>query len=321
VNQTSTVEATSSTTDPARVAPKRSWLRRHPQLIPGLLLLLPAVALLLVFVAYPIGYAVWLSFQDLYLLRGIDSITPYGLGNYRRFFSDPLWTTYVGNTAIWTFGSVIGEVVLGTILALLLNREMLLRGLFRGLVLLPWVMPPVVAAIVWKWILDGQWGILNYVLLNLGLLERPVTWLTDPATMWWSILMISWWKSMPFAFVNVLAGLQAVPGELYEAAQIDGATRWKQFWHITFPLLRPVLAVLILLMTIWRSHEFSLLWVLTQGGPGTSSTTLSIITYKTSFVFFRTSYGASMGVLLMAVILVFTILYMRRVRFDVDGRA
>lgn len=298
------------------------WVSRlgihRSQALPGLLLLLPAVALLLVFIAYPIGYAIWLSFQDLYLLRGIDSIIPYGLGNFQRFFSDPKWTKYALNTAIWTFGSVIGEVTLGTILALLLNRPLPLRGLLRGLVLLPWVMPPVVAAIVWKWILDGQWGILNYLLLNAGLLDRPVTWLTNPATMWWSILMISWWKSTPFAFVNVLAGLQSIPGELYEAAQLDGASRWNQFWHITLPLLRPVLTVLILLMAIWRSHEFALLWVLTQGGPGDASTTMAILAYKTSFVFFRTSYGASMGVLLMAVILIFTIFYMRRVRLDVQ---
>jgi multiple sugar transport system permease protein len=299
----------------------RRLLQLRPELLPGLLLLIPALGLLVVFIGYPIGYAIWLSFQDLYLLRGLDSLTPYGFGNYLRFFNDALWTKYVANTAIWTFGSVAGEVLIGTILALLLNRKMVLRGLLRGLVLLPWVMPPVVAAIVWKWILDGQWGILNYLLTSVGLLKEPIVWLTDPTTMWWSILMVSWWKSMPFAFVNILAGLQGVPGELYEAAELDGANRWNLFWHITLPLLRPVLTVLVLLMTIWRSHEFSLLWVLTQGGPGTDSTTIAILAYRTSFVFFRTSYGASMGVLLMLVILVFTVLYMRRVRFDVQGEA
>lgn len=292
------------------------WHRN--QGVAGIILLVPAVALLVIFIAYPIGYAVWLSFQDLYLLRGLDSIQPFGLGNFRRFFTEATWLRYASNTAIWTFGSVAGEVALGTILALLLNRPLPLRGVLRGLVLLPWVMPPVVAAIVWKWILDGQWGILNYVLLNVGLLQRPVTWLTNSSTMWWSILVISWWKSTPFAFVNVLAGLQSIPAELYEAAQLDGASRWSQFWHITLPLLRPVLTVLILLMTIWRSHEFALLWVLTQGGPSEASTTMAILAYKTSFVFFRTSYGASIGVILMAVILIFTILYMRRVRFDIQ---
>lgn len=281
-------------------------------------LLVPGLALLAVFVVYPIGHAIWLSFHDLYLLRGLDSIEPFGFGNFRRFFSDPAWITYATNTAIWTFGSVVGEVALGTILALLLHRQLFLRAVWRGLVLLPWLMPPVVAAISWKWVLDGQWGILNYILVNLGLLNVPITWLSDERTMWLSILMISWWKSIPFAFVNVLAGLQMIPGELYEAAEIDGASRWHRFWHITLPLLRPVLTVVVLLMTIWRSHDFDLLWALTQGGPGEASTTLAILAYRSSFEFYRVAYGASLGVLLMSVMLAFTILYMRRVRLDVN---
>ena len=292
--------------------------KRHTQMIVGVALLVPALSLLVLFVLYPIGYAVWLSFQDLYLLRGIDSIKPFGFGNYVRFFSDPLWTKVTRNTVIWTFGSVAGEVTLGTILALLLNRPVPLRGLLRGIALLPWLMPPVVVAIVWKWILDGQWGILNLTLLNMGILQEPITWLADPRTIWPSILVISWWKSVPFAFINVLAGLQVISPEFYDAAQIDGASRWQRFRHVTLPLLRPVLTVLVLLMLIWRSHEFNLLWVLTQGGPGSDSTTLATMSYEVSFQYYRTSYGSTIGVLLMAVMLVFTFFYIRRVRFDVS---
>lgn len=289
---------------------------RRTQLVTGILLLVPAVMLMGIFVVYPIAHAVWLSFQDLYLLRGLDSISPYGFENYRQFFTDPMWTHYVFNTLIWTFGSVAGQMGLGLLLAVLLNRKVFLRPVWRGLVILPWIMPPVVVAIIWRWILDGEWGILNYILIRMGLITSPVTWLSNPRTMWWMILMISWWKNLPFAFVNILAGLQMIPLELYEAATIDGATMFNRFRFITIPLLRPVLTVVALLSIIWRSHDFGLLWALTQGGPRQASTTIAILSYKVGFDFYRISYGASMGVLLMAFMLVFTGIYMRRIRMD-----
>ncbi len=287
------------------------------QAVVGIALLLPAFTFFAVFIIYPILHAVWLSFQDLYLMRGIDSIEPYGFGNFRRFFADPRWTLYVRNTVIWTFGSVVGEVGLGLLLALLLNRRIPFRPVWRGIVILPWLMPPVVVAIVWRWILDGEWGILNYVLMNLGIIQSRISWLTNRSTMWISILVISWWKSIPFSFVNLLAGLQMIPEELYEAAIVDGASLWHRFRMITLPLLRPVLVVVTLLMTIWRSHDFNLLWALTRGGPGGQSTTLAILSYRVGFEFYRVAYGASIGVLLMAFMLVFTGVYMRRIRLDI----
>ncbi len=287
------------------------------QAVVGIALLIPAFAFFITFILYPIAHAIWLSFQDLYLMRGIDSIEPYGFGNFRRFFADPRWTLYVRNTVIWTFGSVIGEVALGLLLALLLNRRIPFRPIWRGIVILPWLMPPVVVAIVWRWILDGEWGVLNYALMNLGVIESRISWLTNRNTMWISILMISWWKSIPFSFVNLLAGLQMIPSELYEAAIVDGASLWHRFRMITLPLLRPVLVVVTLLMTIWRSHDFNLLWALTRGGPAGQSTTLAILSYKVGFEFYRVAYGASIGVLLMAFMLMFTGVYMRRIRLDI----
>ena len=294
------------------------WLNAalRSQSVVGIALLIPAFAFMVGFIVYPIMHAIWLSFQDLYLMRGIDSIEPYGLGNFRRFFADPRWGLYVRNTLIWTFGSVIGEVLIGLLLALLLNRRILFRPIWRGIVILPWLMPPVVVAIVWRWVLDGEWGVLNYVLMRMGVLETRISWLTNRSTMWASILMISWWKSIPFSFVNLLAGLQMIPEELYQAAIVDGASLWHRFRLITLPLLRPVLAVVALLMTIWRSHDFNLLWALTRGGPGGASTTLAILSYRTGFEFYRVAYGASIGVLLMAFMLVFTGMYMRRIRLD-----
>lgn len=294
------------------------WLRsaRRSEAVLGIALLLPASAFMVGFVVYPIIHAVWLSFHDLYLLRGLDSIQPYGLGNFRRFLGDPESLQYIGNTAIWTLGSVAGATVLGLILALLLNRPLPFRAILRGMPLLPWVMHPVVVAILWRWILDGEWGILNYLLVSAEILSAPINWLSDERTMWATILMISCWKNVPFAFVNLLAGLQMIPEELYEAAQIDGASRFQRFWLITMPLLRPVLAIVVLLTTIWRSYDFGLLWALTRGGPRGSSTTLAILAYRSSFEFYRVAYGASIGVMLMGVMLVFTVLYMRRVRID-----
>jgi multiple sugar transport system permease protein len=203
-------------------------------------------------------------------------------------------------------------------LALLLNRNLRFRGVYRALALIPWVMPMVAAGLVWRWIFDGAYGILNYSLLQLGIIHQYVTFLADLTFTWPSVLIVSWWKGYPFVYAVLLAGLQGISKEMYEAAAIDGATGWKAFLNVTLPQLRPVLFVLVLLESIWTANDFTSIWVLTQGGPPPDYTmTLTQLVYVNTQVFDRTAYGAAIAVFLMVWMMVLTVLYVRRVNSDI----
>src|SRR2546430_8560379 len=200
--------------------------------------------------------------------------------------------------------------VVGLTLALLLHRHIQLRPLWRALAIVPWAMPISVTALTWRWILNGQWGILNYGLIRVGLMDQHIAWLSQAPWIWPSLLMVSVWISYPIAFVNLLAGLQGIPQELYESAQIDGVTPRQGFRHITLPLLRPVMAASVLLLVILQMREFATVWVITFGGPGIATTTLSPLVYVVSFRYFRMGLGAAIGIVLLAMSAIFTSLYL-----------
>jgi multiple sugar transport system permease protein len=174
-----------------------------------------------------------------------------------------------------------------------------------------------VAAIVWQWIYNANWGIANHILRSIGLIQKNVVWLSDRKLIWPAILVVSVWKGYPFSYAFLLAGLQVIPQDLYEASTIDGATRWSAFRFITLPMLRPQLFVILLLQTVWTANDFTAIWVLTKGGPADYSMTISPLVYQTSFMFYRMGYGASIAVLLMAVVMVFAVLYIRYIRSDI----
>jgi multiple sugar transport system permease protein len=297
------------------VPPTRTRARRREALV-GYLCLAPALLVLAFVVAWPLYEAVRMSFYEIYLLTGFLKETFAGLQNYVRFARDPNAPTYLLNTLVYVVGGTAGQFVVALLLALILGRRTAFAAFWRGLAIVPWAMPITVTAMVWRWILNGQWGILNYVLVQVGLLDEYVSWLSSQVWLWPSILMVNVWAGFPFMFVNLLSGLQAIPRELHEAARIDGAGPWAAFWRITLPLLRPVIAALLLLSVIIHLREFATIWILTSGGPGIRSTTLSPLVYVTSFRYFRLGYGAAIGVVLLSISLVFTVLYLRRVRFE-----
>ncbi len=285
--------------------------------IVGYLLLSPGLIALIVLVGIPVVQGIALSFTDRYLLEPKTGAF-IGLQNYATFISSPSFWHYIGNTLIWSIGSLAGSLSLGLALALLLNRNLRFRSLYRALALIPWVMPMVAAGLVWRWIFDGAYGILDYTLLQLGIVQKYVTFLADPTFTWPSVLVVSWWKGYPFVYAVLLAGLQGISKELYEAASIDGATGWKAFLNITLPQLRPVLFVLVLLETIWTANDFTSIWVLTQGGPPPDYTmTLTQLVYQNTQVFDRTAYGAAIAVFLMVFMMALTVLYVRRVNSDI----
>ncbi|HHX44915.1 MAG TPA: sugar ABC transporter permease [Chloroflexi bacterium] len=282
----------------------------------GYLLLAPGLLGLLVFVLYPVLSGIWLSFNRLYLLEGPDAHF-IGLENYAQFIKNPGFIHYWKNQFIWTFGSLTGRLLLAMTLALILRQRIPFRGFFRAVALIPWVMPMVVAAIVWQWIFNGEWGILNHILRSLGLIKENIYWMANLQYLWPACLMVSVWKGYPTAYALLLAGLQGIPGDVYEAAKIDGAGAWESFWYITLPLLRPVLFVVLLLETLGTMQDFTAIWTLTRGGPGEYTMTIPPLVYITSFDFYRMGYGASMAVMLMVVLMAFTVLYIKRVRHNV----
>jgi multiple sugar transport system permease protein len=290
--------------------------RAQREALIGYLLLVPGLLGLVVLVGIPLVRGIALSFTDRYLLE--PSTGKFiGLQNYVTFVQHPLFLHYIQTTAFWVIGSMAGKIGIGLALALLLNKPLRFRGIYRALALVPWVMPMVAAGVVWRWIFDGGYGVLNYMLFRLGIIEQYVIFLAEKEWVWPSIFVIAWWKGYPFAYAVILAGLQVIPRELYEAGEIDGTTSWTSFLNITLPLLRPVLFVLILLETIWTANDFTSIWILTQGGPPPDYTmTLTPLVYMTYSRFDRTGYAAAIAVILMLIMMVFTVFYVRRVRAD-----
>ncbi|MGQ9473237.1 MAG: carbohydrate ABC transporter permease [Candidatus Caldatribacteriaceae bacterium] len=276
--------------------------------------LFPTLVYLIGFQTYPLFENIRLSFTNLSLI-GRSSLEYVGWENYYHFlFKDKQFFMILWNTLIWVFGSVFFQFVLGIPSALILNYKLRARGIWRGLVVVPWVIPVVVVSIVWKWIFDGQWGILNFVLRELNLINRNVIWLGNPKTVWFSLLSTSVWKGFPYITLMILAGLQGIEKEIYEAAKVDGAVGFRLFRHVTLPLLQPTIFVsgLVAIVTTWT--KFELIWSLTEGGPGNATSTLATYIYTNSFVFYDMGRGAALAVISTFIVLFISILYVRIIR-------
>jgi multiple sugar transport system permease protein len=281
----------------------RTLRGRRAEAAAGWALLAPAIAVVLLIVAWPLWEGVRLSLYEAFLLRPLSSTTWVGLANYSRFLHDPNLSLYLKNQAIWVVGGVAGEVGLGLVLALILNRELRYRAFWRSVVLVPWAMPIAATALVWQWIFNGEWGIANYILRHVGLLHGNFSWYNTPLGLWTVLLTTNAWRHFPFAYVTLLAGLQGISKEIVQAAEIDGAGPVAMLRAITLPLLRPVLWAVILLLAIWRMNDFSTIWTMTRGGPGIDSMTLSPLVYVTAFSYFRFGPAA-------------TVLYLRQAPID-----
>ncbi|MDQ4118463.1 MAG: sugar ABC transporter permease, partial [Actinomycetota bacterium] len=209
-------------------------------------------------------------------------------------------------TLVYTAASVLGAVGIGLLAALGMNRMTGRFRLLRGLVIIPWAVPIIPVALVSTWMLDNQYGVVNWVLTRTGVIEGNVAWLSDENTALPAILAITVWRIFPFSAVVLLAALQSVPGELYEAARVDGTSRLNQFRHVTLPMIRPVLAILVLFVTIWSLRRFDLIWVLTEGGPLGSTTTLVVALYQAAFRESELGLGSAIGVVGFVVAMVVT---------------
>ena len=284
----------------------------------GVLFILPVAATALLFMVYPVVEAVRMAFFY------IDPLNPTaerfaGLDNFRTIFADALFWKSFRNAAIWTGASIVLQTVLGVSLALLLHLPLRGISIFRGLLLFPYIVPTVVIALCWQWMLNPEIGIVNHALKEAGLINDNVYWLATPGMAMVSTIALNVWKYTPFVTICVLARLQTVPLELYDAAKVDGASVVRRFLDITLPQLSDVLVVVIVFRTIWTFNKFEEIYLLTRGGPGTSTFNLAIYSFEQSIANLKMGVGAATGVVMMALLFVGSIFYIRLFRFDEDS--
>lgn len=276
----------------------------------GAVLIAPTVLVFCAVIVYPLVSAIYLSVFSIY--------TPtmegewIGLDNYRRLLGSGEFWRSLGNNAIWTAGTLALQLVFGILVALMLHQNMLFRSLARSLVLFPYFLSTVVAVLVWRWLFNDLYGVLNHMLMWSGVIDMPVDWLGTMPNAMVSLIFVGAWKYFPFVVIAVLARLQSIPDELYEAARVDGAGPVARFRDITLPQLKEVLIVVVLLRTIWDFKEFDLIYLLTGGGPVIATQTLPLLVYKEAFALNQMGGASAVAVLMMLVMLVFMTAYLKK---------
>ncbi len=271
------------------------------------LFLLPALVALIIIYLYPMLRVFYLGFFDFDLLERTFEFV--GIGNYLEILRSEVFLGALCRTFIWTGGSVAGQLLGGLGFALLLNQKFRGNSFVRTIILIPWMTSGVVIGLNWRWILNDQYGVLNDVFARLGL--PALMWLANPRLAMVSVVAVNIWKAIPLTTVMILAGLSAIPLELYEAATIDGADWWKKFRYITLPSLRYLLLILLLLTTIWTMVFFDLIFIMTEGGPGEATEILPLFVYRYSFKNFQFGLGASAAILLALINGVFVLFYLK----------
>jgi multiple sugar transport system permease protein len=241
-----------------------------------------------------------------------------GLRNFSAVFHDAVFSKALVNTALFTAGSILGQFVIGLALALFFHKNFPLSGVLRALFLLPWLIPLIVGSAAWRAILDQDSGILNTTLHNLGLIDTPIPWLTSPDVALLAVILVNIWLGIPFNLTLLYSGLQDIPDELYEAGALDGATGWKSFRYITWPNLRAVVSIVLMLGVIYTLKVIDIILGLTRGGPANATQTIATQSYQRSFVEFKFGEGAALSNILIVISLVFAIVYLRVTRRRVD---
>lgn len=280
----------------------------------GYLLVAPAVLSLLAITVFPLGYNVWNSFHHVNLSNATQPHSFVGLANYRALVTTPGFVGALVRTVAFTAVSVVFEGLVGLGLALMLHKSFRGRGLVRAAILVPWAVPTVVSATLWKTMFDPRSGFVDYL---LGLLHLPgahVTWLAGEWTSWVAILTADAWKNVPFLAIILLSGLQVIPEDIYEAARIDGASSWQAFRRLTLPLLKPALLVALVFRTLQAFLVFDVIYIMTGGGPGTTTETLSYLNWKAFLVNTDFGYGGAVSVALVVMALAIAGAYVRLVR-------
>lgn len=289
--------ANSAAEMPARQTSFRSertaWqkLKASPNWL-GFWYMVPAMGILILFLAYPLGLGVWLSFTDTKIGRAGVFI---GLENYIWLWEDRVFWTSVFNTLLYTTVASAAKFVIGLYLALLLNKHLPFKAMIRALVLIPFIVPTVLSAIAFWWIYDAQFSIISWSLRQLGWIDHNINFLGDVWNARWSTIFANVWRGVPFIAITLLAGLQTVSPSLYEAATLDGATPWQRFRHITYPLLTPIIAVVMTFSVLFTFTDFQLIWALTRGGPVNATHLMATLSYQRAIIAGQLGEGAAIS--------------------------
>jgi multiple sugar transport system permease protein len=292
----------------ARLAVRR-WLDQEQTL--AWLLVGPLVLLLLGLVAYPFGVAVQYALSDRTLAEPGRFV---GLANVWNLWDNQIYRQTLWNTIVYTIGATILKLGAGLGLALLLNERLPMKRLIRSAVLLPWIVPTVLSAMAWLWLLTPNFSVLNWILVHSGLSQRGLPWLTSPSLAMFSVILVNTWRGIPFFAITLLAGLQTIPGELYEASAIDGAGTWHRFRHVTLPLLQPILLITLVLSIIWTFSDFQVVYGLTQGGPMNSTHVLATLSYQVGLASGNIGEGAAISLTMLPLLLVLIVWQIRHLR-------
>ncbi len=273
----------------------------------------PASLTILILVVYPIIYGIYISFFDTNLVNKWKFV---GLRYYLQALTDASFLHSLEKTMIFTVAVVAGHFVLGFIFASVLNMNIRFRTIFRGILILPWLFPDVVIAYLFKWILNTQGGIVNELLLHIGLISEPVGWLSTSATAFPCVILVSIWKGYPLVMVQILAGIQTISTDMYEAAEIDGANMWQRFRYITLPALKPILTTILILDTVWVFKQFTMIWLMTSGGPGSTTMVSAIEIYKNAFSYFKYGLASAQSVYILVICYLIGVVFRRLLRDD-----
>lgn len=278
------------------------------------LLLLPLFLILGAIIFYPIIYAIFLSFYNYVLTRPLE-IGFSGLSNYIKIFTkDTLFLRSLLRTGKWVFWTISLELLLGLITAWLLNREFRGRSIIRSVILLPWIFPSVLTGLIWVWMLDDSYGVVNDILFKLHLINDFIPWLSQSSTVLYAVIVAQVWHGIPFFAIMILAAMQSIPLELYEAARMDGANRWQEFWHITWPAILPTTMIVTLLRTIWTASYVEHIQIMTGGGPGESTLTLPLYIFRKAYAYLDFGYGASLSIVLIIMLSGLIWVYLRLIK-------
>jgi multiple sugar transport system permease protein len=287
---------------------RQGWSLTRGERMTAYLFLSPAVFFLLLLIAWPLLQVIWNSFHRSNLIN--PEVHGFaGLDNFRYVFQMEYFSQALLNTLIWTVLSVIGEYIMGMISALALNQPIRGRGLFRGIIVIPWVVPIVVAGMTWTWLLTPDYGIINVMLIKLGLMKDSYYWLGEMNTALLTVTFVNIWRSFPFYTVSLLAGMQSIPKEMLEAAAIDGAGIWTRYRYITFPQLKTVSITIIVMHIIWSSINFDFIWIMTQGGPLHTSETLPILIYRLAMKEYNYGAASALSTFMMSIMIICSLVY------------
>ena len=277
----------------------------------AIIMLLPALVFLALLIAYPLGKVIHDAFYHVHLIN--KSMTGFaGMANFQKVLADEHFGQAVKNTAYLTIFSVLGEYLVGMVTAVLLNQKFKGRAIFRTCIFIPWLVPIIVAGMTWDWLLNPEFGIINYMLTNMHIISQPINFLGDSKYAMATVIFVNIWRSFPYYTISFLSAMQSIPGDLSEAAAIDGAGVFKRFFKVTLPQLRSVSLVIVFIHIIWTAINFDFIWVMTEGGPNYATETLPLMIYRYSMKKFDVGAASALSTMMFTVMVVLFIFYYRK---------